>query len=109
MIIKKFIFYLSIIFVLSYPNITLSNDNIYYLDLDYLMNNSLAGKSIIAKLDKKNKLNKKATWSNSLTLMTKVSRSKSSYVYVKELKVFIYITAIQKSVQVNKIKVLRVC
>ena len=43
---------------------------------------------------RKNKLNKKATWSNSLTLMTKVSRSKSSYVYVKELKVFIYITAI---------------
>jgi outer membrane protein len=59
MIIKKFIFYLSILFVLSYPNITLCNDDIYYLDLDYLMNNSLAGKSIIAKLDKKNKLNKK--------------------------------------------------
>ena len=53
---------------------------------------------------RKKKLNKKATWSNSLTLMTKVSRSKSSYVYVKELKVFIYITDIQKSVQVNKIK-----
>ena len=51
----------------------------------------------------KNKLNKKAIWSNSLTLMTKVSKSKSSYIYVKELKVFIYITAIQKSVQVNKI------
>jgi hypothetical protein len=34
--------------------------------------------------------------------MTKVSRSKSSYVYEKELNVFIYITDIQKSVQVNK-------
>ena len=52
---------------------------------------------------RKKKLNKKFIWSNSLTLMTKVSRSKSSYIYVKELKVFIYITAIQKSVQVNKI------
>ena len=52
---------------------------------------------------RKKKLNKKFIWSNSLTLLTKVSRSKSSYIYVKELKVFIYITAIQKSVQVNKI------
>ena len=52
---------------------------------------------------RKKKLNKKFIWSNSLTLLTKVSRNKSSYIYVKELKVFIYITAIQKSVQVNKI------
>ena len=56
------------------------------------------GKERKEKSPQKNKLNKKATWSNSLTLMTKVSRSKSSYVYVKELRVFIYITGIQKSV-----------
>ena len=55
------------------------------------------------KTPRKKKLNKKFIWSNSLTVLTKVSRSKSSYIYVKELKVFIYITAIQKSVQVNKI------
>jgi len=61
------------------------------------------GKERKEKSPQKNKLNKKATWSNSLTLMTKVSRSKSSYVYEKELNVFIYITDIQKSVQVNKI------
>tara|TARA_B100000780_G_scaffold242525_1_gene185364 strand:+ start:143 stop:673 length:531 start_codon:yes stop_codon:yes gene_type:complete len=59
MIIKKFSFYLTILFIFLYPNITLSNNNTYYLDIDYLMNNSLAGKSIIDKLDKKNKFNKK--------------------------------------------------
>ena len=59
MIFKKFNIYLTTLFFLLYTNIALSNNNIYYLDIDYLMNNSLAGKSIIKKLDKKTKFNKK--------------------------------------------------
>ena len=34
-----------------------SSEKIYYLDIDFLMNNSLAGKSIVEQLNKKNKLN----------------------------------------------------
>ena len=56
---KKFSIYLTTLFILFYTNIALSNNNIYYLDIDYLMNNSLAGKSIIKKLDEKTKFNKK--------------------------------------------------
>ena len=59
MIIKKFSIYLISLFIFFYPNIALPNNNIYYLDMDYLMNNSLAGKSIIKKLDEKTKFNKK--------------------------------------------------
>ena len=56
---KKICIYLTTAFILFYTNIALSNNNIYYLDIDYLMNNSLAGKSIIKKLDEKTKFNKK--------------------------------------------------
>ena len=56
---KKFSTYLTALFILFYTNITLSDNNIYHLDLDYLMNNSLAGKSITKKLNEKTKFNKK--------------------------------------------------
>ena len=59
MIIKKFSIYLISLFIFFYPNIALPNNNIFYLDMDYLMNNSLAGKSIIKKLDEKNILSEK--------------------------------------------------
>ena len=38
-----------------YSNMALSNNNIYFIDFDFVMNNSLAGKSIIKELDKINK------------------------------------------------------
>jgi len=59
MIIKKFSIYLTALFIFFCSNIVLSDNNIYYVDIDYLMNNSLAGKSIIIKLDKKTEFNKK--------------------------------------------------
>lgn len=59
MIYKRFCIYLTTLFILFYTNVALSNNDIYYLDIDYLMNNSLAGKSIIKKLDKKTKFNKR--------------------------------------------------
>ena len=59
MINKKFSIHLISLLIFFYPNIALSNSDIYYVDMDYLMNNSLAGKSIIKKLDEKTKINKK--------------------------------------------------
>jgi Skp family chaperone for outer membrane proteins len=50
----KYIFFILAIF---HSSIALSNDEIYYLDMNYLMNNSLAAKSIISQLEKKNKIN----------------------------------------------------
>ena len=40
-----------------YSNMALSNNNIYYVDIDFIMNNSLAGKSILKKLNEINKSN----------------------------------------------------
>jgi Skp family chaperone for outer membrane proteins len=49
----------SLILILSifYTTIVFSDEKIFYIDLDYIMNNSLAGKAIINELDKKNKKN----------------------------------------------------
>ena len=55
MIVKKFLRYPLILFLVFSTNTALSNNDIYYVDIDFLMNNSLAGKSIIKKLDEKNK------------------------------------------------------
>ena len=55
MIVKKFLRYPLILFLVFYTNTALSNNDIYFVDIDFLMNNSLAGKSIIKKLDEKNK------------------------------------------------------
>ncbi len=54
---NKFFKYIFLIFVIFYSNILLASERIFFLDLDYLMNNSSAGKSIINQLDKKNKSN----------------------------------------------------
>ena len=54
MIAIKFLRYSILLFALFYSNIAMSNNDIYYIDLDFLMNNSLAGKSIVKKLDSKN-------------------------------------------------------
>ena len=50
-ILRHLVFAISIF----YSNIALSNETIYYIDLDFIMNNSLAGQSIIKQLEKKNK------------------------------------------------------
>ena len=51
---KTFSFFV-LIFSIYFSNITLSNESIYYIDLDFVMNNSLAGKSLAKQLDKKSK------------------------------------------------------
>ena len=38
-----------------HSNMALSNNNIYFIDIDFVMNNSLAGKSIIKELNEINK------------------------------------------------------
>ena len=48
---RCFIFFTSLFFF----NIASSNESIYYVDMDFIMNNSSAGKSIIKQLENKNK------------------------------------------------------
>jgi len=91
---KKFSIYLTTLFILFNTNIALSNNNIYYLDIDYLMNNSLAGKSIINELDKKTKSNKKKFQEIEKNLQTEekniISKKNvlSEKEYLKEVQLF---------------------
>ena len=57
MIYNKLLKYVTLIFFIFYSNVSISNDLIYYVDMEFLMNNSIAGKSIIKQLDQKNKSN----------------------------------------------------
>ncbi|MDB9738995.1 OmpH family outer membrane protein [Candidatus Pelagibacter sp.] len=59
MYIQNFFKYSILLFALLNSNIVTSNDDIYYIDMEFLMNNSLAGKSIIKKLDEQNKSSQK--------------------------------------------------
>jgi outer membrane protein len=94
MIIKKFTIYLTALFILFYTNIVLSDNNIYFVDIDFLMKNSLAGKSIIIKLDKKNKFNQKKFEESEKSLKTEeetlISKKNilSEKEYLKEVKLF---------------------
>ena len=54
---KKRFKYLIFIFSIFFSNLTLSNDSIYFIDIDFIMNNSLAGKSITKQLVDKKKIN----------------------------------------------------
>ena len=51
---KNFFGYSIIIFFFLFKNLSAEN-NIVYIDLDYILNESLAGKSIITQLNKKKK------------------------------------------------------
>ena len=94
MIIKKFSIYLISLFIFFYPNIVLPDNNIYFVDIDYLMNNSLAGKSIIIKLDEKTKFNKKKFEESEKNLQNEETRiiSKKNILseeeYIKEVQLF---------------------
>ena len=54
---RKTLKYLIFISSFFFSNIALSNNNIYYIDMNFIMNNSLAGKSIVNQLDIKKKSN----------------------------------------------------
>ena len=47
---KKIYKYLFFIVLICHSNLTMANQSILYIDMNYLLNNSLAGKSIIAQL-----------------------------------------------------------
>jgi Skp family chaperone for outer membrane proteins len=71
-----------IILILNFfiSNAVLSNESIYYIDMQFIMNNSLAGKSIVNQLEKKSKsLNKnfKKTESNLKKEDTKIVSQKN--------------------------------
>ena len=59
MIVNKFLRYLVLLFSFFFTNIAVANESIYYIDMEFIMNNSLAGKSIITKLAEKNISNQK--------------------------------------------------
>jgi len=94
MVIKKFTIYLTALFIFFYPNIVLSDNNIYFVDIDFLMNNSLAGKSIIIKLDKETKFNKKKFEESEKSLQAEEANlmSKKNILsekeYIKEVQLF---------------------
>ena len=92
--IKKFSIYLTAFFIFFCSNIVVSDNNIYYVDIDYLLNNSLAGKSIIIGLNKKTEFNKKNFEENEKSLKkeeTSIILKKnilSENEYLKEVQLF---------------------
>ena len=54
---NKFLKLIIFFVIIFYSNIAIANDKIYYIDIDTLMNNSLAGKSIAKQLNKNDKSN----------------------------------------------------
>tara|TARA_B100000780_G_C20816201_1_gene324281 strand:- start:13 stop:537 length:525 start_codon:yes stop_codon:yes gene_type:complete len=50
----KILRYLFFALSIFFSNLAISEENIFYIDMDFIMNNSLAGKSIIKQLEKKN-------------------------------------------------------
>ena len=56
---KKIYKYLFFILLIFHPNLSIANQSILYLDMNYLLNNSLAGKSIITQLKNINETNRK--------------------------------------------------
>ena len=56
--VKTFFKYL-LLFTLLHSNSATSNNDIYYVDINFIMNNSLAGKSIVKKLDQTKNANQK--------------------------------------------------
>ena len=53
----KYLKYLFLIIPIFFTSIVQSNDKIVYIDINLVMNSSLAGKSVKIKLDKMNKSN----------------------------------------------------
>ena len=90
----KYLRYFFIIIPILYSNMALSNNNIYFIDINFVMNNSLAGKSIIKELDeiKKSSQNKfKKIEKNLLDEEKKIISKKNilnEQEYLKETELF---------------------
>jgi len=59
MLYKKIYNYLFFILLIFYSNLAAANQSILYIDMNYLLNNSLAGKSIVTQLKNINETNLK--------------------------------------------------
>ena len=90
----KYLRYFLIIIPILYSNMALSNNNIYFIDINFVMKNSLAGKSIIKELDeiKKSSQNKfKKIEKNLLDEEKKIISKKNilnEQEYLKETELF---------------------
>jgi len=71
---KSKISFLIFFFIIIYTSFAQANNKIYYLDLDYIMNNSLAGKSITAQLEKKSKKDNDIFKKKEITLQNEESK-----------------------------------
>ena len=56
---KKIYKYLFFVVIIFQSNLTMANQSILYMDMNFLLNNSLAGKSIVAQLKNLNETNLK--------------------------------------------------
>jgi outer membrane protein len=57
MILKKVLKLITLISIIFYSNTSFSSESTYFVDMNFIMNNSLAGKSIKNQLNEKNKIN----------------------------------------------------
>jgi len=91
---KKFFKYSILLFVFLNTNIAMSNNDIYFIDMEYLMNNSLAGISIIKKLDVQNRSIQKTFQETEKNLKNEekniISKKKilSEQEYLKEVQLY---------------------
>ena len=84
---KKKYFFLFIVF-LSFQNFSLADDKVYYLDLDYIINNSVFGKKLILNLEtlKKNELEKLKSEEDELIKFEKDLLNKKNIISEEEFK-----------------------
>ena len=71
-----------------YPNMAQSNNNIYFIDIDFVMNNSLAGKSIIKELDEINKSSQNKFKKIEKNLLDEEKKIISKKKYFKRTRIF---------------------
>ena len=71
---KKTFRYIYLIIILFYSNMALSGESFYHIDIDFVLNNSLAGKSIIKQLENKDKSNKDKFKKNETELKKKETK-----------------------------------
>ncbi|WP_415321621.1 OmpH family outer membrane protein [Candidatus Pelagibacter sp. Uisw_092] len=102
MITNRFLKLISIIFILTYSNITLANNPIYFVDINFLINNSLAGKSISNQLETKNLLLQKKLTKLELALKDVEQNIKSQKNILSEDEINKKIQSFNKEVEIYK-------
>ena len=101
---KKIYKYLFFIVLIFYPNLTMANQSILYLDMNYLLNNSLAGKSIVAQLKNINETNLKKFKKNEEGLKSEESKLISQQKILEKQEYLKQLNDLRKKVSNYKIE-----